>query len=234
MLTPVQATPIPLEPARQQLTPPLPEPPPPPPPQAEMPLQASDTPQDKFEQDGGQWKNREDQAQQDQQRAEAVGKMRLAWARLNELRMQAGAALRAGDAARAKVVAQEAAMVASDIRDLATSLPVVNVGAIQAAADQLAQLPQQSNLAASAVPAPVTIDVPAALDTARAGLGTAKEVVDTAASIPYHPVEDRIAITAMRHQVMDAMAGVEAVAAKVADANTPPTRSPAGQIDIKA
>ncbi len=227
MLTPVQQTPLPLEPARQQITPTPPVEPPPPMPVAQAPLQPSANNQDQFDpQTGTGGRSPQDRAQEDQQQAESASKMRVAWARLNQLQELATEAASSGDANRAKEVALEAAAVASDIRDLAAGLPIVSVGAIDVVADQLAQ----KQLAADGS----TVDIASTLDAARAGLGTAKNVVDTAASIPYHPVEDRIAINGLRHQVLDAMAGVEAIAAQVADASTPLRPAAAARYDIKA
>ncbi len=228
MLTPVQQTPLPLEPARQQITPTPPVEPPPPMPVAQAPLQPPSNPQDQFNpQSGSGGRSPQDRAQEDQQQAETAGKMRLAWARLNQLQELATEAASSGNAHRAMEVAMEAAAVASDIRDLASGLPIISVGAIDAVAEQLAQ--QQSSGGGTSAAAAPTI-----LDSARAGLGTAKNVVDMAASVPYHPVEDRIAINGLRHQVLDAMAGVEAIAARIADASTFPRPAPAFRYDIKA
>ncbi|PKU21607.1 hypothetical protein [Telmatospirillum siberiense] len=199
MITPVQQTPLPLDPIRQQITPTPPVAPPPPPSLAETPIRAADSSQDKFspEDDG----NRDEQRSNDlteQQRNETVGKLRSAYLRLHELQREANTAYASGNATRAKELASEAAGVAQ-------SIPA-SVGFLQPA---VAVLSQGSEGISS---------VAATFDVAREGLSTAKDVVDTAASIPYHPVADRIAINGMRLQVLDAMAGVEDLAAKTAEA----------------
>ena len=209
MLSPIQSTPLPLEPARQQLTPPpqasLPPPPPPP---AEQPLPPAATPKDKFAgKDGQQDNDEETTRRQQQQQLEVNRELNSAWARLTTLQQMARKALGEGDGQSAKLAAIEAAAVAASIRDMANSLPGVSVGAI---------------------------DIPAALDSARSGLGTAMQVVDLAHAIPHHPVEDRIAITGARHQVVEAMAGVEAVAAELVPAPIRLSVESSARLDVKA
>lgn len=234
MLIPVQQTPIPFDPARQALTPPPPPEPPPPPRPADVPIQAGDTPQDQFSANANGRGSGQSPAD-DQQRAAAADKLRSAYARLTQLQIDATAALQSGDAGRAKEVAQEAAQVAEFIRTTAYTLPMSNVGAIQAAADQLASHVQLGS-AGGQLPALEGggSGVTAALDTARAGLGTAKTVVDTAASLPHHPEPDRLEINVLRKQVIDAMASVEAIAAAFAGPSQPSGSLSKTHVDIRA
>jgi hypothetical protein len=224
MLTPLQQTPIPLDPVRQQITPTPPLEPPAPQRLADVPIQAADRPQDKFNPKNDKRGGRRDQAQEDRQRAETANKLRSAYLRLNELQQQAGAAFAAGDAMRAKELAAEAAQVAQTIPS--------NVGIIELQAQENSIGNAANAAGEDELPA---LDMPAALDLARAGLGAAKTVVDSAADIPHHPVEDRIAIGGMKHQVLTAMADVETIAARVSDAQPPVvTFSRTGHIDVRA
>lgn len=206
MLTPLQQTPIPLDPVRQQITPIPPIAPLPPARPADLPIQANETAQDKFDRNSSADSGRQDQALEDQQRAETASKLRTAYLRLNELQREASAAVAAGDASLARELAGEAANVAQTIP--------ANVGFIETAAQQI------KAQGTSKAEVEDLVNVPAALDLARAGLGTAKDVVDTVASAPQHPLPDRIAIVDMRHQVLDAMASVEEIATRYADSQT--------------
>ncbi len=69
------------------------------------------------------------------------------------------------------------------------------------------------------------------IDLARAGLGAAYSVVDTAASLPSHAAPDRATINGYKRTVLAAIAGVEALAARVLGIN--PSRG-ASVIDIRA
>lgn len=71
------------------------------------------------------------------------------------------------------------------------------------------------------------------IELARASLGTARDIVDTAASIPSHPVADRVSISGYKQTVLQAMAGVEAIAARLLGVTTASSSSP-GRIDIRA
>lgn len=191
MLGPLQQFPMPIDPLRQQMTPPVPTPPPqvvvPP---GLQPLPPGDSGKDQFsrKQEEQSEDAAEREARRQQQRQEALRAYNSAWARLYALQQIARSALGQGDGPQAREAAVEAAAVAISIRDLANELPGVSAGAI---------------------------DVPAALDSARSGVSAAKDVVDIATSYPAHPVEDRIAINGARHQVIEAMAGVEAVAVEL-------------------
>lgn len=203
MITPLQQTPLPLDPIRQQITPTPPVAPPPPPNLTDTPVQAADSSQDKFTPENDD--SRDEQRNSDlteQQRSDTVGRLRSACLRLHELQREVNSAYASGNAARAKELASEAAGVAQTIP--------ASVGFLQPSTADIAK--NDSLNAASTPTLTLTFDV------ARDGLGAAKDVVDTAASIPYHPVADRIAINSMRHQVLDAMAGVENLAAKAAQA----------------
>jgi hypothetical protein len=222
MLIPVQQTPIPLDPARQQLTPPPPPEPPPPPMPSEMPLQAADTPQDHFDPQYGDHRGNDQSAAQDEQvREAAAAALRNAYMRLASLELEASRAVQAGNADRARDVAAEAADLAEYIRVFTNTLPVSTVAIAE---------PQQHGISS---PPAVVLQVQAALDTARVGLGTAKSVIDTAASLPHHPLSDRLTIDNMRQQVLAAMAGVEVIAAKFAAA-LPSPPLPTRQLDIRA
>lgn len=191
MLGPLQHFPIPVDPLRQQMTPPQPTPPPqiaiPP---GLQPLSPSDTGKDQFgrRQEEQSEDAAEREARRHQQRQEALRAYNNAWARLHLLQQIANGALGEGNGPQAREAAVEAAAVALSIRDLANGLHNVSAGGI---------------------------DVPAALESARAGVTVAKDVVDVAISYPAHPVEDRITLNGARHQVIEAMAGVEAAAVEL-------------------
>ena len=232
MLTPVQQTTLPLDPMRQQITPQAPVPVPPPPPQAEIPVQPGATPKDKFNPDGGgRNSGGRDNTEQEQQKAQIADSLRAAYLRLTQLQEAASQALQAGNARQAKETAQEAAQVATTIQNTVGQLPLVDFSAIAAAAQQM----QQSQTPPpGSPPANTALDPASILDSARAGLGTAISVVDTAASMPGHPVQDQMALDGMRQQVLNAMAGVETVAAAIADARPVTGGGSAKRVDIKA
>jgi hypothetical protein len=71
------------------------------------------------------------------------------------------------------------------------------------------------------------------IELARASLGTARDIVDTAASIPSHPAADRASISGYKQTVLQAMAGVEAIAARLLGVATASSASQ-GRIDIRA
>lgn len=191
MLGPIQHLSVPLDPVRQQITPPQPTlPPQAATPPGLQPLPPGDSGKDQFSR--GQEEQSEDAAEREarrqQQRQEALRAYNSAWARLYALQQIARSALGEGDGPQAREAAVEAAAVAISIRDLANDLPGVSAGAI---------------------------DLPAALNSARSGVTVAKDVVDIAIAYPAHPVEDRIVLNGARHQVIEAMAGVEAVAVEL-------------------
>lgn len=191
MLGPLQHFPIPVDPLRQQMTPPQPTPPPqiatPP---GLQPLPPTDTGKDQFgrRQEEQSEDAAEREARRQHQRQEALRAYNNAWARLHALQQIASGALGEGNGPQAREAAVEAAAVALSIRDLANDLPNVPAGAI---------------------------DVPAALAGARSGVTVAKDVVNLAIGYPAHPVVDRIALNGARHRVIEAMAGVEAVAVEL-------------------
>lgn len=191
MLGPLQHFPIPVDPLRQQMSPPQPTPPPqiatPP---GLQPLPPSDSGKDQFgrRQEEQSEDAAEREARRHQQRQEALRAYNNAWARLHLLRQIASGALDEGNGPQAREAAVEAAAVALSIRDLVNELHSVSAGAIE---------------------------VPAALDSARSGVTVAKDVVDIANAYPAHPVADRIALNGARHRVIEAMAGVEAVAVEL-------------------
>ncbi len=71
------------------------------------------------------------------------------------------------------------------------------------------------------------------IELARASLGTARDIVDTAASIPSHPAADRASISGYKQTVLQAMAGVEAIAARLLGVATASSGS-TGRVDIRA
>jgi hypothetical protein len=236
----VQQSPLPFDPARQQFTPPQPVVSPSPPRPAEVPVQATATPKDKFSKNQGDQGDDSGKAYDNQQQAATAGKLRAAYLRLTELQREAAAALNAGNAKRAKEVAQEAAEVAQSIHAQTSAMPISDLGAIEVQADQM--IASSSSGGSAAAPASsgsstgstVTITVSGVIDLARDGLGTAKDVVDTASMLPQHPIEDRIALSGMRQTVLAAMAGVEAIAAKVAEQAAQGSASKASnRIDIR-
>lgn len=187
MLGPVQHAPLPLDPLRANVAPPQPTPPPQIAAQAVQPLPPADSGKDQFgrKQQEQSEDAAEREARRQQQRQEAVRAYNSAWARLYALQQVAHTALGEGDGPQAREAAVEAAAVATSIRDMANDLPGISAGAI---------------------------DVPAALESARSGVSAAMGVVEIANAYPAHPVEDRIAINGARQRVVEAMAGVEAVA----------------------
>ena len=210
MIGPVQNTPIPLEPARQQLSPGQPVATPQPQlPVAEQPLPPTADPKDKFAGKDGKQDNDDTEARrhQQQQQFETARALNNAWARLTALQALAREALGVGNGPQAKEAAMEAAAVAASIRDVANTLPGVSIG---------------------------VVDIPAAIDSARSGVGAAMSVVDLAGEIPHHPIEDRQAITGARHQVIEAMAGVEAVAAELLPIPPSLPDIKAGKVNVKA
>jgi hypothetical protein len=226
MLTPVQQTPLPLDPARQQITPSPPVAAPAPPRAADVPVQPSTAPKDKFNpKDADRGSSGQYRARDNQKRAAIAGKLRAAYQRLIQLQTSAWAALKAGDAQWAKEAAQEAAYVATTIYETATALPVSDIDSIVLEANRLVSSSAatggdssgSSSFSAGDSNAGDT-SVPTSLDIAWAGLGVAKDVMDTAASVPTQPFEDRVAISAMKKTVLGAMAGVETFAAKLAKA----------------
>jgi hypothetical protein len=210
MIGPVQNTPLPLDPVREQLSSasPLATMPPQPLPAAQQPLPPAATAKDKFAgRDGEQSDDDENARRQQQQQYEAIRELSSAWARLTALQQIARQALGDCNGPQAKEAAIEAAALAASIRDMTDALPGVSVG---------------------------SLDLPAVFDNARTGLGTAMQVVDLADAIPHHPVEDRQAITGARTQVVAAMAGVEAVAAEMLPTPKRPASDFAGHYDVRA
>jgi len=217
MLTPIQNSPLPLEPVRQQITPQVPVQAPAPPPVAEVPVQASANPKDKFTpNDGGRNSGGRDSGEEQQQQSQIADQLRAAYEQLTQLQQAAAQALEAGDAQRAKEVAQQAAQVANTIQSTVGLIPNADFGAIAVAAQQQLQDSQSQSVSGGGT----SLDVPAALDTARAGLGTAMSVVNSATSVPGQPTQNLTALDGMRRQVLDAMAGLEAVAARIVSVRT--------------
>ena len=243
MLTPVQQTPLAYDPTRQHITPATPVIPTPPVRPADVPVQSSSPPEDQSNtQDGGSKGSPGDQAAAQQQMNETAATLRGALARLTELRLQADAAASTGNTRQATLVAEEAAQVASSIRDATGTVPGTGTAppapppaqpATQSGTGGQDDSGQNPSAPPSAAPPPAPIDAPAIIDLARSGLGSAKDVVDVTASLPQQPIEDSRAIAVYMSQIHDAMAGVEAIAAKISTP-TGKTSKSATRIDIKA
>jgi hypothetical protein len=223
MISPLQQTPIPIDPIRQQVTPTTPIAAPAPPPLTETPIKSANTAQDKFNQKNqDEGNSRREQTLTEQQRAETKSKLRNAYLRLTELQQEADAAVAVGNASHAKELAAEAT-------DVAQTIPA-SVGILQLAEQNDAQSSVFDQTENGGGTTPFST-----FDIARAGLGTAKGVIESAASIPYHPIADRIAIDGMRHQVLNAMADVEAIASNAASTLLAAAREINSQhVDVKA
>lgn len=231
MLTPIQSTILPLDALRQQITPQAPVQAPPPPPLTDTPVQPGATAKDKFNPNsGGRNSSGRDSAEQEQQKSAIADRLNQAYLQLTQLQESATQALQAGDAQRAQEVAQEAAQLAGTIQNTVGQLPPVDFNSVAFAAEQQLQQSQSQGAAAASTP----VDVPAALDTARAGLGAAITVVDTAAAIPAQTVQNQTALDGMRRQVLDAMAGLETVAERVTAAQPSSGGTPTPHLDIRA
>lgn len=249
LVNPVQQTPLAFDPARQVLSPPAPVDVQPQPQPATTPIQQGDTPQDKFQPRDGRGGNQQDGGTSDGEKAALADQLHNAYLRLQQLQQQANQALLAGDARGARDAAQEAAQVAVTIQSATGSSPDVALSSIELAAQQISQRDASQNsgqgsssndgsFGASPAPgepgssgdnsAPST-----AIDLARAGLGTASDVVDTAASIPSQPAPDRSAIDGYKRTVQAAAAAVEAIAARVHAGHSAPASSNK-VVDIRA
>lgn len=233
LVNPLQQTSLVYDPARQQVTPP---PPPVSTPQqnpADVPVQAAATPQDQLNPNGGGGRG----GAGGRQESATAAQLRAAWARLEQLREQVREALVSGDAKQAKEMAQEAAAVATTIGDIAGSTPSSGVDSVVYAAQQIeAQGGGSGTSGGGQTPADAGLspgELPTVIDLARAGLSAAKAVVGTAASIPTHPVGDRVAISGYMQTVLDAMAGIEALAAQASGGGATPAGG-SGRIDIRA
>jgi hypothetical protein len=224
MLNAVQQTPMAFDPARQQITPPPPAAPVAPQRAADIPIQAGAAPQDKFNPRDDRNRNRRDRRYEEKERAEAAQNLRTARRRLEELRGQARAAVLAGDANDARDAAEEAARVAGWILAAAGRFAAASFGAMQTAAADRDHDSEDIS------------DMSAALDLARSGLGAAKDVVDAAITLPYHPIADRHALGLYMHEVVNAMTGIEEIAANFANSGDNDVIAPVDQqhIDIKA
>ena len=242
LLNPIQQSPLAYDPARQVLNPPAPIDPVPQPLPATAPVLQGDTPQDKFRPRDGGGGNQQDGGTSDREKAANAEQLHNAWLRLQQLKLQANQALLAGDARGARDAAQEAASVAVSIQTITGSSPDVSLGPIEVAAQQISAHDQSQDHGA---PIPGTTGNPSGadgasggaagtvIDLARAGLGTASEVVDTAASVPSQPAGDLASIHGYKQTVLRAIAGVEAIAARVFGAGSAATTE-TRRVDIRA
>ncbi len=250
LVNPVQQTPLAFDPARQVLSPPAPVDLQPQPQPATPAVQQGDTPQDKFQPRDGRGGNQQDGGTSDQEKAAAAEQIQNAYVRLQQLKQQANQALLAGDARGARDAAQEAAQVAVTIQNVTGSSPDFALGSVELAAQQISQHDAStdsgqdggtSDSGSSGQGAPIAGQSSSddsgqpqtALDLARAGLGTANDVVDAAASVPSQPAPDRSAISGYKRTVLAAIAGVEAIAARAQSGHHVPSSSHT-VIDIRA
>ena len=250
IVNPVQQTPLAYDPARQALQPPTPVDLQPPAQPATSPIQQGDTPQDKFRPRDGGGGNQQDGGTSDQQKAALAEQLHNAWVRLQQLQQAANQALLAGDASGARDAAQEAAQVAVTIQNVTGASPDVALGSIELAAQQISAHdasqtepgqpggssggPSTSSPGGQAAPGSTAPGTPSTgIDLARASLGVAGDVVDTAASVPSQPAPDRSAIDGYKRTVQAATAAVEAIAARVQGGHTVPAGS-TNLIDIRA
>ncbi len=234
-ITPVQQTPLPFEPARQQLTPPPPVNPTPAPQPATPAVTQSATPQDKFQQGGGGGSGGQSgSAATDQQQQAVTQQLQAAYQQLQQLKQQASQALAAGDSKAATQAAQEAAQVAVSIENITGAAPDVGLAAIEIEVQQISA--QNSTSSQSSTPSQLAAvgEQPTVIDLARAGLGTANDVVDTAASVPTHQVADRQSISGYKQTVLQAMAGVEAIAARLLGTSGSASAGSTATVDISA
>jgi hypothetical protein len=262
-VNPIQQSSLAYDPARQVLTPPAPIHPSPQAQPATTPIQQGDTPQDKFKPRDGGGGNQQDGGTSDSQKAANAQQLHNAWVRLQQLQQEANEALLAGDARGAKDAAEQAAQVAVQIQNITGSTPEVALGSIEVAAQQIsahdatqAQSGQSTSGqapagqgGASSPPGSSPSDQGASgggssggsagsesgsvIDIARAGLGTANEIVDTAASVPSQPAGDLASIQGYKQTVLNAIAGVEAIAARLLGHAAVSTAAP-NRVDIQA
>jgi len=257
LVNPIQQSPLAYDPARQILSPPAPVDAQPQSLPANAPVLQGDTPQDKFRPRQGGGGNQQDGGTSDQEKAANAEALHNAWVRLQQLQQEANQALLAGDARGAKDAAQEAAQVAVSIQSITGSTPDVSLGAIETAAQQISAKDatqgsggQGQSSQGQSSPQPTPGGAPpgqssaqglpdggsspgTVIDIARAGLGTANAVVDTAASVPSQPAGDRASIQGYKQTVLKAIAGVEAIAARVLGLNVV-TAGSTSQVDIRA
>jgi hypothetical protein len=260
LVNPIQQSPLAYDPARQILTPPAPAQPTPSPQPATAPVLQGDTPQDKFKPRDGGGGNQQEGGTSEGQKAAYAQQLHGAWVRLQQLQQEANQALLAGDARGAKDAAEEAAQVAVQIQNITGSTPEVALGPIEEAAQQISardasqsqpgqgQPSSGQDGSGSALPGTIPSgqgssggsgggsggsDSGSVIDIARAGLGTANAIVDTAASVPTQPAGDLASIQGYKQTVLNAIAGVEAIAARLAGhATVSPTQT--SRIDIRA
>lgn len=246
LVNPVQQSAFAYDPARQVLSPPAPIDAQPQTVPANAPIQQGDTPQDKFQPRDGGGGNQQDGGTSDQEKAANAEQLHNAWVRLQQLKQEANQALLAGDARGARDAAQEAAQVAVSIQSITGSSPDVSLGPIEVAAQQIsARDATQTSPGQGGGPSSGSDDhsqdqdgasggaAGTVIDLARAGLGTANDVVDTAASVPSQPAGDLASIHGYKQTVLRAIAGVEAIAARVLGHSSVST-SGASRVDIRA
>jgi len=165
--------------------------------------------------------------------AEALQNLRGQVYQAQQLRQQAMSALASGDTTRAREVAQQAAQIANEIRNTTQVMVTSGLGYVEMVVSSThtsALAGTTDNISGGSTSGGEASM--SSLDFARSGLGSSKEAVDAASQIPHHTIEDRRTIDGARRQVLEAMAGVETIAANAYD--TGQTTDQSAGVDIKA
>lgn len=242
MITPIEQSPnLVFDPARQQITPPPVIQPQPLPALTETPLRES-TPSNKqnFGSSGGGDKAPEQRAQ-----SQTAQKLRAAWAYLQQLKAEVAMALSGGYADNAKRAALKVADVASSIETLSMQIPVSGdeqvltanswlppsfIGVAETGGTSVAPTPSPSNYSAEKENSSPAV----LIDLARSGLGAAKEVIIEAASAPQFTEKDRVDINALMQRVLNSMAAVEQIAARLPLEPGAQTAAAPNRVDFEA
>ncbi len=183
--------------------------------------------------------------------AQASRLLNSAWSTLNILKNQADAAVSSGDTALARQLATQAAGVAGSIRVIVDSFSGAATAGSQIVLNEAASIDGSvtTSSSSSTATASSTTSTPGQttaagaeqsasvdpLTLARNGLGTAKQIVDAALSLPQTSAADWTSLTQQQSAVLHAMQQVETAAATLADNASVPTPSPSAHgLDIKA
>ena len=159
-----------------------------------------------------------------QQQSSASHRLGAAWSTLSQLKHQASAALSSVNVSAARELAAEAAGIAGSIRDLVSS---AGAGATAGADSAL----QEADAVSAEAPAGLNSGSASSstsagsggstagqgtspIDLARASLGAAKDVIDTALQQPSLSESDQNALVSQQQTVTSAMVSVETVAAQ--------------------
>lgn len=225
MITPIEQSPhLVFDPARQQITPPPVVQPQPLPALTETPLQESTA---SNKQDSGSDSSSGDKAPEQQAQSQTAQKLRAAWAYLQQLKSEVSMALSGGYADNAKRAAQRAAEVASSIETLSMQIPMSGDQQVLAVNSWLPPsfvgMENSGGTDSSSAASPSsdysaeteTVSAVSLVDLARGGLGAAKEVIVEAASVSQFTEEDRTDINTLMQRVLNSMAVVEQIAARL-------------------